>query len=389
MGLSMDLIHGTTTLHARYLFLREVGHGISSTVLLALDTTTKSHVALKVLFPELRVAGDLERALLASVAERDPDHHVPIVACLDAFTYMGCLVLVLELLGPPIFARPITIDEASLMDAARQPNACHAAPHMDMSSLRCVVAQTCAALSVLHDMNVIHADLKPENILWEIDSRNRVKLVDYGNAIDSTAVQIVPPDHDFEIQTLLYRAPEVAMGVSVSCAIDLWSLGCIVLESVVGRPLFTASTNARLLAQMQQLTPRPLDEVRSIPTFLSFLTETQVLPCGLHWKAFRQQPTLPPISLDAICDAYAVDAIDGHLRSFLKALLEPHPSQRLTAKQAFFHPFLGAMFPFGHVFAAPAPRVPTEKRKQSLLRDALQMIESSHKLPRLKKEPRP
>ncbi|KDO33729.1 CMGC/DYRK protein kinase [Saprolegnia parasitica CBS 223.65] len=322
----MDLIHGTTRLDDRFLFLREIGHGISGVVLLALDTRSQTQVAIKVFAPALLVAGELEVALLRAVDARDPDHHVPIVSFIHAFEFRGSLCIAMELLGPAIFQRPRASAEddastmSSILEQVRQrPDKCVARRHMELAALRTMVAQTCAALSVLHDMNIIHADLKPENILYrDASSRCDIKLIDFGNAIDNVSVQTMATDHGFDIQTILYRAPEVAMGVSISCAADMWSLGCIVLECVLGQPLFNATDRVALLVQMQQLSATPL---------------TTILSRGLYTSAFERQATLPTLSLDAIADAYALDATDRHLRSFLASLLETSPTQRMTAKQ--------------------------------------------------------
>lgn len=43
---------------------------------------------------------------------------------------------------------------------------------------------------------------------------------------------------EFELQTLLYRAPEAMFGVPFGPEIDIWSLGCIVAELYIGKPLF-------------------------------------------------------------------------------------------------------------------------------------------------------
>ncbi|EQC39805.1 CMGC/DYRK/DYRK1 protein kinase [Saprolegnia diclina VS20] len=269
---SMDLIHGTTRLDDRFLFLRELGHGISGVVLLALDTHRQTQVAIKVFAPSLLVAGELEVALLRAVDARDPDHHVPIVSFIHAFEFRGSLCIAMELLGPAIFQRPRASAEeyewASIVEHMRHcPAKVVARRHMELVALRTIVAQTCAALAVLHDMNIIHADLKPENILYRDAARADIKLIDFGNAIDNVSVQTMATDHGFDIQTILYRAPEVAMGVSISCAADMWSLGCIVLECLLGQPLFNATDRLALLVQMQQLAPTPLSTVRhTIPT---------------------------------------------------------------------------------------------------------------------------
>jgi hypothetical protein len=100
----LNLIHGTTMLNNRFLFLRQLGHGISGIVLLAMDTMARKQVALKVYAHDHTVAGELEESILQSVATRDPYHHVPIVKYIMSFHHHGYLCIVLELLGPSLFS---------------------------------------------------------------------------------------------------------------------------------------------------------------------------------------------------------------------------------------------------------------------------------------------
>ncbi|CAH3168078.1 unnamed protein product, partial [Pocillopora meandrina] len=86
------------------------------------------------------------------------------------------------------------------------------------------------ALGFLRRQNVIHADLKPENILFEEGDETKIKVVDFGNAIHWVHREVSLYYDEFELQTLLYRAPEVMFGVPFGPEIDIWSLGCIVAE---------------------------------------------------------------------------------------------------------------------------------------------------------------
>ncbi|OQS06466.1 hypothetical protein THRCLA_01494 [Thraustotheca clavata] len=296
--------------------------GVCGVVLLAMDTITEKRVAIKVILSELRLAGELEEALLLATTRRDPDHHVPIVTLISSFLWHDCHCLVLELLGPPIFIRkPAVQVTLSLMDQVRTKN-CQLQSHIDIKRCRNMVSQVCAALAFLHDMNLIHADLKPENILWENDSNYRVKLVDFGNALEANRILELMQGHDFDVQSMIYRAPEVAMGVSVTCAADMWSLGCILLECIVGQSIFTATTRMELLVQIQQLFKIPL---------------ANVLSNGIYTSTFRERMLLPHISLSTIFDAYNLYSVDRHLYSFLSELLQINPETRLTAKQVRCH----------------------------------------------------
>ncbi|CAM9940725.1 unnamed protein product, partial [Laminaria digitata] len=157
--------------------------------------------------------------------------------------------------------------------------------------VRHVALQLLSALLLLHDNGVIHADVKPQNVLLGAGAeegvgaggggggggggdrplrveefmcgragRGRdgrecspssvtVKLCDFGSAIHKSEACLYYGD--FEIQTLAYRAPEVLMGCPFGPPIDTWSAGVILLELLLGRPLFhTAGSRAALLAQI-------------------------------------------------------------------------------------------------------------------------------------------
>jgi len=92
-------------------------------------------------------------------------------------------------------------------------------------------------------VNVIHCDLKPENILLVHEGRTLLKVIDFGSSCrgDKTVFTY--------IQSRFYRSPEIVMGLPYSQAIDMWSLGCILVELHVGRPLFPGKTEE---AQMKK-----------------------------------------------------------------------------------------------------------------------------------------
>ena len=83
---------------------------------------------------------------------------------------------------------------------------------------------------------------KPENILIESLATCKVKVIDYGNAY---------PHHDQRcsyVQSRAYRAPEVVLGLPYSPKVDMWSLGCILMELFTGKLLFdNRSVQARRL----------------------------------------------------------------------------------------------------------------------------------------------
>ncbi|KAG7234389.1 hypothetical protein INR49_004822 [Caranx melampygus] len=108
--------------------------------------------------------------------------------------------------------------------------------------------QLCTALLFLAtpELSIIHCDLKPENILLCNPKRSAIKIVDFGSSC-----QLGQRIYQY-IQSRFYRSPEVLLGMPYDLAIDMWSLGCILVEMHTGEPLFSGS-NEVTAAQTQQL----------------------------------------------------------------------------------------------------------------------------------------
>ncbi|CAN0524633.1 unnamed protein product, partial [Ectocarpus sp. 12 AP-2014] len=84
----------------------------------------------------------------------------------------------------------------------------------------------------LPQVDVIHCDLKPENILLQHAKRSNIKVIDFGSSCRSNNKMYS------YIQSRFYRSPEVMLGLPYTTAIDMWSLGCILVEMHTGEPLF-------------------------------------------------------------------------------------------------------------------------------------------------------
>lgn len=105
---------------------------------------------------------------------------------------------------------------------------------LSKSQVRSFSYQLTSALDYCHSVGVLHRDLKPQNIL--ITKNNQIKLGDFG-----LGRSIGIPLHTLtsEVVTLWYRAPELLLGVkNYSIAVDVWSLGCIIAEFSLLKPLF-------------------------------------------------------------------------------------------------------------------------------------------------------
>lgn len=105
--------------------------------------------------------------------------------------------------------------------------------------------QVSAALQYAHNYGVIHRDLKPGNLFLDTDAT--VKLGDFGIARDTTAADIT--SQGITVGTHAYMAPEQIKGAKIDGKTDLYSLGCVLFELVVGKKPFEGTNFAVLFEQ--------------------------------------------------------------------------------------------------------------------------------------------
>lgn len=114
-------------------------------------------------------------------------------------------------------------------------------------ALNSIKAQITAGIHHLHSWNIFHRDLKPNNIL--IQPNLTIKICDF-----SIAKQI-HPNNTPDVGTNIYRAPEIFNNTEYGAAVDIWSFGCILYETVTGKPLFTGHTDIAILGSILKVVP--------------------------------------------------------------------------------------------------------------------------------------
>jgi len=132
-------------------------------------------------------------------------------------------------------------------------------------------------LQFAHTRGIVHADLKPSNILF--DSNDHAKICDFGIARTPREEADTPQ----LFATALYVAPERVEGKSATPASDVYGLGLLLYEMLVGRPPFTSSNAAVLLRDHVVRMPVPPSHLR--PSLVREL-DTVTL------KALAKQPGL-------------------------------------------------------------------------------------------------
>ena len=134
-----------------------------------------------------------------------------------------------------------------------------------------IIFQVLNAAKYLHSLNYIHRDIKPDNIL--ISNEGKIILTDF----DLCRLESKGKDDPLTrtAVTLYYRAPEIFFGDSYyNNKIDIWSIGCVFAELIVGQPLFKGSNELSTLSKIIETIGSPNEEnwpgVSQLPNYLPF-----------------------------------------------------------------------------------------------------------------------
>jgi len=197
-----------------------------------------------------------------------------------------------------------------------------------------LLKQLLEAVAYCHRRGVLHRNLKPKHLL--IDGVNPSELGEDFKGDGPNLEKAVLKLTDFalvrltgyprraytnEVVTLWYRPPEILMGVrDYLPAVDMWSVGCIFAEMVLGRPLFTGVSEVDQLFQIFSKLSTPNET--TWPEFSTLPNVNFKFPNWVQNDISRLFPTLGCLGVDLI----------GRLLSY-------DPSRRITASQALLHPF--------------------------------------------------
>ena len=116
----------------------------------------------------------------------------------------------------------------------------------------------CEALQVSHDAGIVHRDIKPANVM--ITNTGVVKIMDFGIARALDDVTSHMTQTSAVIGTAQYLSPEQARGKPVDGRSDLYALGCLMYDIMVGHPPFDGDTPFAVAYQHVQEDPTPPSE---------------------------------------------------------------------------------------------------------------------------------
>jgi eukaryotic-like serine/threonine-protein kinase len=223
----------------RYTIGRELGRGGMGIVLLAQDEKHHRQVAIKVLKPELGAALGRERFLreIETAAGLSHPHILPLHDSGEADGFLYYVIPYVE--GESLRERLDRERQLVLEDAFQ------------------IAREVADALNYAHSHNVLHRDIKPENILL---SAGHALVTDFGIARAITAGsggQLT--DVGTLVGTPAYMSPEQIDGSQyIDGRADIYSLGCVLYEMLVGEPPFRGSTLTAVIAnRLSSSTPSP------------------------------------------------------------------------------------------------------------------------------------
>jgi len=351
-------------LQDRYLLKNRIGKGSFGQVVRGVDRATGREVAVKIIKSRkpFMLQAKTEVELLEALRQKDKNDEFNLVRLQDHFVHRGHQCLIFEMLSYNLY---------DLLKYTKFAG-------VSLTLLRKFTKQILKALQFLArpDVDIIHCDLKPENILLRHPKRSGIKVIDFGSSCRSHKRMYS------YIQSRFYRSPEVMLGLPYSVAIDMWSLGCVLVEMHTGEPLFGGVDQYDQMRRLVEVLGLPPSSMLASAPAASREIFFEPVPSSLpssSSSSWRLKPPAPgtssssssssssstPSSLPSSATPYAkladiLGVTTGgpsgrrandsghalpHYQAFLDLILKMlhfDPAQRITPSEALRHPFLMA-----------------------------------------------
>ncbi|KAI4904464.1 hypothetical protein NFI96_015119 [Prochilodus magdalenae] len=339
-----------------YRDLRQVGTGAYGTVCYAFDRKTGLKVAIK------KLHRPFQSELFAKRAYRELRllkhmKHENVIGLLNVFTADLSLdrfqdfYLVMPFMGT---------DLGKLMKMER----------LTEDRIQYLVYQMLRGLKYIHAAGIIHRDLKPGNLA--INEECELKILDFGLArqadIEMTGYVV----------TRWYRAPEVILNwMHYTQTVDIWSVGCIMAEMLMGRPLFKGNDHLDQLTEIMKVTGTPTQE---------FITKLQSQDAKNY---ILRMPKLKKKDLQNLMPDINPQAI-----TVLESMLLLDPESRVTASEGLALPYFSEFrepeeeteaLPYDHTLDNAEQSLEQWKQAQGVTR-ARRLFSGSGGVPRLSRQ---
>ncbi|KZT10053.1 kinase-like protein [Laetiporus sulphureus 93-53] len=292
----------------RWKLIREMGSGAYGYVISAADQISGEPVAIKM------VARATEKLQLAKRALREITllrhfNHENITGLID----VDCTSDLSEIY---IFMEPMEADLHQIIKSGQA---------LSNEHVQYFVYQILRGMKYVHSASVVHRDLKPGNLLVNADCE--LKICDFGLSRGFNSKSDDNPTMMTEyVATRWYRAPEIMLAYKeYNTAIDVWSIGCILAELMLGKPLFKGKDYVDQLNKILDVLGTPDDEVIRRVASQKAAAYVRSLPIR---KAVSFSKVLP------VADLQATD--------LLTKILAFDPASRFSVVEALEHPWLAS-----------------------------------------------
>jgi eukaryotic-like serine/threonine-protein kinase len=261
----------------KYEIIRELGHGATSTVYLALDPASKQQVALKLFNLDVLLDNDRAKAfrklLVSEASLAGKLSHPHIVKIYDAVMDGEQNFIVME------YVEGDSLEKLAEVD--------HLLP---LNSISEVIYKCCKALEYAQYQGVIHRDIKPANIM--ICGDNDIKISDFGSAL----IESQQTTQVSGVGSPAYMSPEQIREQILTHQTDIYSLAVTMYKLLTGKLPFDARNNYSMIYQIVNIEPPPPSTFRpEIPLSLD-----KIVMRAMHKDITQRYPTWDEFARDLV-----------------------------------------------------------------------------------------
>ncbi|KAF9221333.1 Pkinase-domain-containing protein [Gyrodon lividus] len=313
----------------RWKLIREMGSGAYGVVVSAADEISGETVAIKLVtrvFEKVQLA---KRALREITLLRHFANHENITGLIDV-----------DAISPDfqeiyIFMEPMEADLHQIIKSGQT---------LTNEHVQYFLYQILRGMKYIHSASVIHRDLKPGNLL--VNSDCELKICDFGL---SRGFDAVPDEHTSGhlteyVATRWYRAPEIMLAFrGYTTAIDVWSIGCIFAELLLGRPLFKGKDYVDQVNKILDVLGTPgesvIHRIGSDKVSDCCWTEHEVTASRVQQAQayIRSLPVKEGVPLRKLLPTADLQALD-----LLEKMITFDPTSRIAVLDALSHPWLAS-----------------------------------------------
>lgn len=189
-------------------------------------------------------------------------------------------------------------------------------------TLRLFSYQLLRSIAYIHSIGICHRDIKPQNILVDIKN-NIVKLCDFGSAKKLSQYE----NNVSYICSRYYRAPELIFNSSsYSNAVDVWSIGCVIIELVIGVPVFQGECS--------------VDQLVEIIKMLGTPSKKDIIAMNSEYNDYKF-PVIKCFTWKQILGKYS--NVDHNFLDLISKIMVYNPQNRYSAFEALAHSYFDSL----------------------------------------------